>query len=52
VRIDASQVKSSSKNSLPSRQSVIKLPSRVLYCAFVETWQAKSSASEVAPTTP
>jgi len=52
ARIDTSKgKKSSSKNSLPSRQSVTKYLFRVPFCVSVETWLAKSSASEAAPTT-
>ena len=40
-----------SRNSFLSRQSVTKLLFREPFCAYGETWLAKSSASEAAPTT-
>jgi hypothetical protein len=43
--------KASLKNSLRSRQSAIKLQLPVSFCASVEIWLAKSSASEAVPTT-
>jgi hypothetical protein len=51
ARIDAPQGKIFFENFLPSRQSLTNFPLCVLSYAYVETWLAKSSASEAALTT-